>query len=52
MIAKYDRDATKMLAHLGAGIPEKKHLGQKTPTGENPAETLSEYRRRPGAHAH
>ena len=52
VIAKYDRDTTKMLAHLGAGIPEKKHLGQKAPTGENPAETLSEYRRRPGAHAH
>ena len=52
VIAKYDRDAEKMLAHLGVGVPEKKHLGQKEPTGENPAEAMYEYRRRPGAHAH
>jgi MoxR-like ATPase len=52
VIAKYDRDAEKMLVHLGVGIPEKKDLGQKEPTGENPAEALYEYRRRPGAHAH
>jgi MoxR-like ATPase len=52
VIAKYDRDAVKMLAHLGVGVPEKKELGQKEPTGENPAEALYEYRRRPGAHAH
>ncbi len=52
VIAKYDRDAEKMLAHLGAGVPEKKNLGQKEPTGENPAEAMYEYRRRPGAHAH
>ena len=52
VIAKYDRDAEKMLAHLGVGVPEEKHLGQKEPTGENPAEALYEYHRRPGAHAH
>jgi len=52
VIAKYDRDAEKMLAHLGVGVPEKKDLGQKEPTGENPAEAMYEYRRRPGAHAH
>ena len=52
VIAKYDRDAEKILAHLGVGVPEKKHLGQKEPTGENPAEALYERRRRPGAHAH
>jgi MoxR-like ATPase len=52
VIAKYDRDAAKMLAHLGVGVPEKKELGQKEPTDENPAEALYEYRRRPGAHAH
>ena len=52
VIAKYDRDAQKMLAHVGVGIPQEKHLGQKEPTGENPAEAMYEYRRRPGAHAH
>ena len=52
VIAKHDRDAQKMLAHLGVGIPQEKHLGQKEPTGENPAEAMYEYRRRPGAHAH
>ena len=52
VIAKYDRDAAKMLAHLGVGLPEKKELGQKEITGENPAEAMYEYRRRPGAHAH
>jgi MoxR-like ATPase len=52
VIAKYDRDAAKMLAHLDVGVPESKDLGQKEPTGENPAEALYEYRRRPGAHAH
>jgi MoxR-like ATPase len=52
VIAKYDRDAEKILTHLGVGIPESKDLGQKEPTGENPAEAMYEYRRRPGAHAH
>ena len=52
VIAKYDRDAEKMLAHLGVGIPEKKDLGQKEPTGEKPHEALYEYHRRPGAHLH
>ena len=52
VIAKHDRDAQKMLAHLGVGIHQEKHLGQKEPTGENPAEAMYEYRRRPGAHAH
>ena len=51
VIAKYDRDAAKILTHLGVGVPEKKELGQKI-TGENPAEAMYEYRRRPGAHAH
>ncbi|CAA9448044.1 MAG: Carbon monoxide oxidation accessory protein CoxD [uncultured Rubrobacteraceae bacterium] len=51
VIAKYERDAEKMLNHLGVGILEKR-VGQKEPTGENPAEALYEYRRRPGAHAH
>ena len=52
VIAKYNRDAQKVLAHLGIGVPEKKELGQKEPTGENPAEAMYERRRRPGAHAH
>jgi MoxR-like ATPase len=52
VIAKYDRDAEKMLAHLGVGTAERKDIGQKEPTGENPAEAMYEYRRRPGAHAH
>ena len=51
VIAKYDRDAEKMLAHLNIGVPEKKELGQKEPTGE-PVEALYEHRRRPGAHLH
>jgi hypothetical protein len=52
VIAKYDRDAEKILTHIGVGAPERKDLGQKEPTGENSAEALYEYRRRPGAHAH
>ena len=52
VIAKYDRDAAKMLAHLDVGVPESRDLGQKEPTGENSAEALYEYRRRPGAHTH
>ena len=52
VIAKYDRDAEKILTHLGVGVPERKALGQKEPPGENPAEAMYEYRRRPGAHAH
>jgi MoxR-like ATPase len=52
VIAKYNRDAEKILAHLDVGAREKKELGQKQPTGENPAEAMYEYRRRPGAHAH
>ena len=52
VIAKYDRDAAEMLTHLGVGVPEKKELGQKKITGENPAEAMYEYRRRPGAHTH
>lgn len=55
VIAKYDRDAEKILAHFGVGVPERKDFGQKEPTGENPAEALYERRRRPGAqsrHAH
>jgi hypothetical protein len=52
VIAKYNRDAEKILAHLDRGVPEKKKLGQKEPTGENPAEAMYEHRRRPGAHAH
>ena len=52
VIAKYDRDAAKMLAHLRVGVPEKKELRQKETTDENPAEALYEYHRRPGAHAH
>ncbi|HZB81329.1 MAG TPA: MoxR family ATPase [Rubrobacteraceae bacterium] len=51
VIAKYDRDAAKMLTHLGVGVPEEKELGQKKITGENPAEAMYEYRRRPGVHA-
>jgi MoxR-like ATPase len=51
VIAKYERDADKMLAHLGVGAPGEKRVGQKEPTGENPAEAMYEYRRRPGAHA-
>ena len=52
VIAKYDRDAEQILTHIGVGVPERKDLGQKEPTGENSAEALYEYRRRPGAHAH
>lgn len=52
VVAKHERDAEKILAHFGVGVPEEKRLGQKELTGENPAEALYEYRRKPGAHAH
>jgi MoxR-like ATPase len=52
VIAKYGRDAERILAHLDVGVPESKVIGQKKPTGERPEEALYGYRRRPGAHAH
>jgi MoxR-like ATPase len=50
VIAKYDRDARKMLDHLGVNAKEEKHVGQREPTGEKPEEALYEMRR--GAHGH
>ena len=52
VIAKYDRDASKMLDHLGANSKEAKHLGQTEPTGENPSEAMYEMHRSVHKHAH
>jgi len=52
VIAKYDRDAKKMLDHLGVNARERKDLGQKEPTGENPSEGMYEMHRSAHKHAH
>ena len=52
VIAKYDRDAKKMLDHLGVNAKERKDLGQKEPTGENPSEGMYEMHRSVHKHAH
>ena len=51
-IDKYDRDAKKMLDHLGVNARERKDLGQKEPTGENPSEGMYEMHRSVHKHAH
>ena len=52
VIAKYDRDAEKMLDHLGVSAADTKHLGQTDPTGENPSEAMYEMHRSVHKHAH
>ena len=52
VIAKYDRDAKKMLDHLGVNARERKDLGQKEPTGENPSEGMYEMHRSVHKHVH
>ena len=52
VIAKYDRDAAKMLDHLGVSAADTKHLGQTDPTGENPSEAMYEMHRSVHKHAH
>jgi MoxR-like ATPase len=51
VIVKYDRDAEKVLAHVGSG-PGRKDLGQKEPTGENPHEAMYEMHRSTHKHTH
>ncbi len=52
VIAKYDRDARKMLDHLGVNTQERKDIGQKEPTGEKPEEAMYEMHRSVHKHAH
>ena len=52
VIAKYDRDARKMLDHLGVNAKERKDIGQKEPTGERPEEAMYEMHRSVHKHAH
>jgi MoxR-like ATPase len=52
VIAKYDRDAQKMLDHLGVNAQERKDIGQKEPTGEKPEEAMYEMHRSVHKHAH
>ncbi len=52
VIAKYDRDAQKILDHLGVNAQDRKDLGQKEPTGENPEEAMYEMHRSVHKHAH
>ena len=52
VIAKYDRDAQKMLDHLGVNAQENKDIGQKEPTGERPEEAMYEMHRSVHKHAH
>ncbi len=51
VIIKYDRDAAKVLAHVGGG-PERKDLGQRTPTGKNLNEGMYEMHRSTHKHSH
>ena len=52
MIAKHDREAQKMLDHLGVNAKARKDFGQKEPSGENPSEGMREMRRSAHKHAH
>ncbi|MGB3682930.1 MAG: MoxR family ATPase [Rubrobacteraceae bacterium] len=52
VIAKYDRDARKILDHLGVNAKERKDIGQKEPTGEKPEEAMYEMHRSVHKHAH
>ncbi|MDP9479957.1 MAG: MoxR family ATPase, partial [Actinomycetota bacterium] len=52
VIAKYDRDARKMLDHLGVNAKERKDVGQREPTGERPEEAMYEMHRSVHKHAH
>ncbi len=52
VIAKYDRDAQKILDHLGVNAQERKDIGQKEPTGEKPEEAMYEMHRSVHKHAH
>ena len=45
VIAKYERDASKMLDHLGVNAKDSKDVGQRAPTGENPNEGMYEMHR-------
>ena len=51
VIIKYDRDAEKVLAHVGVS-PGRKDLGQREPTGENPHEAMYEMYRSTHKHTH
>jgi MoxR-like ATPase len=51
VIIKYDRDAEKVLAHVGAS-PGRKDFGQREPTGENPHEAMYEMYRSTHKHTH
>ena len=51
VIVKYDRDAEKVLAHVGSGSGSK-DIGQKEPTGENPHEAMYEMHRSTHKHTH
>ncbi len=52
VIAKYDRDAQRMLDHLGVNARERKDLGQMEPTGEKPEEAMYEMHRSVHKHVH
>lgn len=52
VIAKYDRDAQRMLDHLGVNEKESIDIGQKEPTGERPEEAMYEMHRSVHKHAH
>lgn len=52
VIAKYERDATKMLDHLGVNAKDRKDLGQREPTGENKNEGMYEMHRSTHKHPH
>ncbi len=52
VIAKYERDASKMLDHLGVNTKDRKDVGQRAPTGENKNEGMYEMHRSTHKHAH
>ena len=52
VIAKYDRDASKMLDHLGVNSKNRKDMGQREPTGDNPSEAMYEMHRSTHKHEH
>jgi len=52
VISKYDRDAKKMLDHVGVNTKERTDLGQKGLTGEDLSEGMYEMHRSVHKHAH
>ena len=52
VIAKYERDAGKILDHLGIKARQRTDLGQQAPTGDHPENAMYEMHRSAHKHEH